>query len=125
MSEFNANTVFPANLSVMDVWGFVQKARKFSEVPDKIAFGLEATWVAGRAVNTLRQGGLPMFETDSDKTTDELCTELEVACKAVSGPAGSVDPATIIMLLQLISGLFDMDGDGKSSILELIKKLFS
>lgn len=132
MSDFKIDQVYPPDLTVMEIWGFVQKVKDFNNVPDKLAFALEASWLAGRGVNTIRKGGgLPFFGSgnavyDANASVAQLCAEADLmiqqhvsAVTAGPQPVG-IDPSLILVIVQIISQLFG----GGNGLLDWILNLF-
>ena len=131
MSDFKVDSVYPPDLTVMEIWRFIQTVKDVANVPDKVVFALEASWLAGRAVNTLRSGGgLPFFGAtgfayDDKATIAQLCTEADLkiqqAVKAkTAGPTIGLDPSLILILIQIISQVLG----GNTSLLDWILDLF-
>lgn len=132
MASFDVDKVYPADLSVMDVWGFVQKVKDYSNIDDKLEFGLECSWMVGRAVNTVRNGGgLPFFGSNlpanaqPDVTVEQLCAEAEREMNAEGGsPVGNtagISPTLLILIIQIVSKLFGGDSKLLDLILDLIR----
>ena len=126
-----ASCTFQENVSFLDGWNFVTRLRNIAE-EDKWALTQDAMCLAGSAINVLKNGGgFPFFEEPEGLTLEVAVDRLEAAIPAeVKAPQdhdgdadgaqpAEMDPATIMLLISVISQLFG------GSVLDFIKRLFS